>query len=88
MLARAGRQIANNTLVHNFGLLLSGESTSVTFTIRNDSAFELRISELSLSGPDTENFSIDSSGLPSRIAPFARASFTLNFVSPDEIVVH
>lgn len=84
VLERSGTQIANNTLGHNFGILPSGQSASVTFTIRNDSAVELRISDLSLSGDDASSFSLDSSGLQSSIAPNASSSFTVHFVSPGE----
>lgn len=71
-----GSRFYGNTI--NLGVVrASAPSTTQPFTIRNEGTAALNISSIGLGGADPAAFALDTSGVPTSLAPGATATFNL-----------
>lgn len=78
--------------VRSFDPTAVGETSTMTFTLRNAGAGSLDDLAISMSGADASHFTLDVQGIPSSIAASASAQFSVRFrptaTGPREITVN
>jgi hypothetical protein len=74
----ASQSLANGATV-NFGTETQGDSTMLSFTVRNDASFTLALGTPGLTGSHTADYSLDVSGLPANLGAGESGTITVTF---------
>ncbi len=75
-----GTERTDNTGTHAFGSLLVGaSSTAQSFTVENKGTADLTLSSITLGGTNSNQFSLNLTGLDSTLAPNETTTFTVTF---------